>query len=74
MNQRRSIVADIIIDVSLAILAFGLIFYGVSVIREIIREYRWRASIVIPDPADTEVWAVLAEARRITQEAADATE
>lgn len=70
----RHIVADIVIDVSLAIVALGLIMYGVNVLREILREYQWRASLVIPDPVDTARWEVLAEARRITEEASGATE
>jgi hypothetical protein len=50
--------------------ALQVIMWGFAYIREAITDMRLVAEAVT-DPADIQKWAVLAEARRITEEAAD---
>lgn len=68
MNPRN--IVDNTITVGIVIMALGLIVWGITIIRDEIAQQRWLASFTVPDPADVQKWAVLAEARRITEEAA----
>lgn len=70
MNNHGKVIAEIVLDLGLVVLAFAVIFWGVGYLKAVLAEQRWRAAQVIPDPVDTEIWLVLAEARRITEEAA----
>lgn len=70
MSNVRNFAANLLLDIALSIVGLALLFWGIKYIRDTLNYRAWLLNQPLPDPVDTEIWAVLAEARRITEEAA----
>ena len=70
MSTVHNFAANLLLDIARSLIGVALIFWGVRYIRDTLEYQRWVLSQALIDPVDTEVWHVLAEARRITEEAA----
>jgi hypothetical protein len=68
-----STLANLIVDCMIAAVALWMIYRGLRFLYSTMGN-RWSTTPVPVDPAATEVWDVLAEARQITRDAADAAE
>jgi hypothetical protein len=63
-------VAKLLADVVVAAAALGLIVWAWRYVRELLDRAQWTIDVAVADPADAQLWDVLAEARSITENAA----
>lgn len=73
MIHNLSQLASIILDCVIAGAALMMIWRGLRYLLTAVEDH-WPVAAPTVDPADVAMWDVLAEARRITKDAADATE